>query len=83
MEEAMKNRFAVVSLILGILSFVHLLGIEKAVLSVIFGVLALKEERNSKTAWSGITLGIVYLVIITTVVIIYFPRMIVLLDKIK
>jgi len=38
-----KSKWAIISLILGIVSFIQLLGIERAVLAVIFGILALKE----------------------------------------
>lgn len=83
----MKSKLALFSLLLGILSFVNLLGIEKAVLSIIFGTWALKETgiplKSNKTAWVGISLGLLYLVIITVIVIFYFPKLILLLEKLK
>lgn len=51
MEEQKRSlsEFAIVSFILGILSFVHFFGLEKAILAMIFGVLALDRiEKNSQ-----------------------------------
>lgn len=62
--------YAVVSLVLGIVSFIQLLGIERALLSVIFGVIALRQIKNSnelrgeKLAYWGIALGIIYMAVI-------------------
>ena len=76
----MKNsKLAIVSLVLGIFSFIHLLGIEKAVLSVVFGVLALKEigqtQKYKKIAYVGISLGIIYLLIVTVILTFYSPQL--------
>jgi hypothetical protein len=81
----MKSKLALVSLILGIFSFLHLLGIEKAVLAIIFGAWALKEiePRSKKIAWIGISLGLVYLIVVAIVVIFYFPEITSLLEKIE
>lgn len=83
----MKSKLALISLILGVSSFVNLLGIEKAVLAVIIGTWALKE--SDRTAGSkrlsriGIVFGILYLVVITTAVIVFFPKMTHLLERLK
>jgi|YNPMSStandDraft_1061717.scaffolds.fasta_scaffold507872_1 hypothetical protein len=72
------------SLILGILSFIHLFGMEKAILAVVIGALALKEESDGKKlAWIGIILGLVYLLIIALILIFKFPKLISILEKIK
>ncbi|HCJ67245.1 MAG TPA: hypothetical protein DHV62_07995, partial [Elusimicrobia bacterium] len=58
-----KSKFAIVSLVLGIFSFIQLFGLEKGILAVIFGFLALNEiqsnpEMKGKNyAWAGIALG--------------------------
>lgn len=81
-----NSKLAIISLILGIFSFVHLLGVEKAVLSVVFGVLALKEieqtQKFKKFAYIGISLGIIYLLIIAVIVTFYSPKLLNIL-KIK
>ena len=83
----MKSKLALISLILGIFSFVHLLGIEKAVLAIIFGTWALKEAidspKSKKIAWVGISLGLLYLVVIAVVVIFYFPKLVSVLESLK
>jgi ABC-type transport system involved in cytochrome c biogenesis permease subunit len=74
-----NSKLAIVSLVLGIFSFIHLLGIEKAVLSVVFGVLALKEinqtQKFKKIAYVGISLGIIYLLIVAVILTFYSPQL--------
>ena len=62
--------FAIISLTLGILSFVQLAGFEKAIAAIIFGVLSLKRiaapqsnARGEGLAAAGIVLGIIYAII--------------------
>ncbi len=53
------NKLALGALLLGILSFLHLFGVEKAAMAVIFGVWALRENDLSR-GWRGVALcGIV------------------------
>ena len=68
----MRNEFAVARLLLGIISFEQFLGIEKAVLAIIFGVLALNEIRGSEMSGKylailGIILGFIYVVLVITI----------------
>ncbi len=83
----MKSKLALVSLLLGIFSFVHLLGIEKAVLAVIFGLWALKETTEEpkliRMSWLGIILGLIYLLVITLIVVFKFPKFISILEKLR
>jgi CDP-diglyceride synthetase len=83
----MQSKLALVSLLLGILSFVHLLGIEKAVLAIIIGIWALKEsirtQKSIKLSWVGIILSLLYLVVITVIIIFYFPKLILIMEKLK
>ncbi len=64
------SEFAIVSLVLGILSFLQLAGLEKAIAAVVFGILSLKKiaaaeskSRGESLAAAGIVLGVVYAVI--------------------
>ncbi|MBI4722820.1 MAG: DUF4190 domain-containing protein [Candidatus Stahlbacteria bacterium] len=65
-----KSKFALVSLILGIISFVQLLGVEKGTLGIVFGILALREItkqpelKGRKMAIIGIVLSALYVVIV-------------------
>jgi CDP-diglyceride synthetase len=86
-EGNMESKLALVSLLLGIFSFVHLLGIEKAILAIIIGTWALKESirtpKSIKLSWIGIILGLLYLVVIAVFIIFYFPKLILILEKLK
>ena len=76
-----KYAFATVSLILGIFSFVNLLGLEKPILAIIFGWLALRAQPepplNQHRVWAkaGITLGTIVLIVVPTLIVIYFHRL--------
>lgn len=76
-----KYAFATVSLILGIFSFVNLLGLEKPILAIIFGWLALRAKPEPKLkehrAWAqvGVTLGAVMLVVVPMIIILNFDRL--------
>ena len=65
-----KSKFALVSLILGIVSFVQLLGVEKGILGIVFGILALREItkqpelKGRKIAIIGIVLSALYIVVV-------------------
>lgn len=83
----MKSRTAFMSLLLGIFSFVHLFGIEKAAMAIIFGTIALKEgiedKKSGYMAKGGIMLGLIYLVVLTIVSIKYFPEIFKLIESLK
>ena len=64
------SEFAIVSLTLGILSFIQLAGIEKAIAAIVFGVLSLKmiaapqsNARGEGLAAAGIVLGVIYAIL--------------------
>ena len=76
-----KYAFATVSLVLGISCFINLLGLEKAILAIVFGWLALrvtpapilKEHR----VWAkvGVIFGILPLIILPIILILNFDRL--------
>jgi hypothetical protein len=72
-----KYAYASIALLLGIASFVNLLGMEKAILAIIFGRLALKSEPppllKNRREWgqAGLLLGVLQVVLISTLVIIF------------
>ncbi|MFH1046499.1 MAG: DUF4190 domain-containing protein [Candidatus Omnitrophota bacterium] len=70
MNKARINEFAVAAFTLGVMSFIQLAGIEKAVGAIVFGVLALKkiaaadnEQRGEGLAAAAIVLGVIYALI--------------------
>src|ERR1700741_860912 len=76
-----KYAFATASLILGIFSFVNLLGLEKPILAIIFGWLALRAnpapQLTEHRVWAkaGVTLGAIILIVVPTLVILNFDRL--------
>ncbi len=81
------SKLTLINVLLGIFSFVHLLGIEKAVLVIIIGSWTLKESigtpKSIKLSWIGILLGLLYLVVIAVIIIFYFPKFVLILQKLK
>lgn len=79
-----RPRIALLACILGVLSFVNLLGIEKGAIAIIAGAWALKEidEKQlpgSRLAWAGIILGILYIVVAAVIAAIKGPQLIAML----
>ena len=72
-----KYAFATASLILGIASFISLLGMEKAILAILFAWLALKSAPapllKERRLWArvGLALGLVQGALISTLLILY------------
>ncbi len=75
-----KYAFATIALVLGIFSFVNLLGLEKPILAIVFGWLALRAtpepKLNQHRAWAkvGMVLGAVILIAVPTLIIIRFDE---------
>ncbi len=75
-----KYAFATASLIMGIGCFVNLLGLEKAILAIVFAWLALRKNPEpilkEHRAWAkvGLTLGILPLIILPVIIILNFDR---------
>ena len=76
-----KYAFATASLILGISCFVNLLGLEKAILAIIFSWLALRTTPEpalrEHRVWAkvGLILGILPLIILPIIIILNFDRL--------
>ena len=76
-----KYAFATASLILGICSFVNLLGLEKPILAIIFGWLALRTnpapQLTEHRLWAkaGVTLGTIILIVVPALIIMNFHRL--------
>ena len=76
-----KYAFATISLILGIFSFINLLGLEKPILAIIFGWLALRAQpapqliEHRVWAKTGVVLGSIILVVVPTLIILNLDRL--------
>lgn len=72
-----KYAYATVALILGISSFINLVGMDKAILAIVFGSLALRSTPlpvlKTRRAWGqiGVILGILQVIVISTLLIIF------------
>lgn len=71
---------AVMSFIIGILSFVHLFGLEKAVLAVVLGKLALDDATQNTgkpraMAVIGLMLGVIYIVVLAAIAVFKSPTL--------
>ncbi len=84
-----KSKLAIASFILGIVSFIQLLGLEKALLAIIFGAVALRElsevqELKGKNyAYAGIIFGSLYILILGIITIVKWPQIFELISKLK
>lgn len=76
-----KYAYATISLILGISCFVNFLGMEKAVLAIVFGWLALKTTPppalKDRRLWAkaGLALGSALVIIVPVIIIIKFDEL--------
>ena len=76
-----KYAFATASLVLGICSFVNLLGLEKPILAIIFGWLALRSQPEPQLtehrvwAKAGVVLGTIILIVVPILIILNFDRL--------
>jgi hypothetical protein len=72
-----KYAFATASLMMGVACFVNLLGMEKAILAVLFAWMALKSEPapvlKERRLWGkvGLSLGLLQVVMISTILILF------------
>lgn len=85
-----KYAYATAALLLGITSYIQLLGIERAILAIVFAWLALRGNPRPRLdirrrwAKAGLVLGLIQLVAVPTIVILKFEalrEMIITLDK--
>lgn len=70
---------AVMSFVIGILSFVQLFGLEKAVIAVVLGKLALDDATQNTgkprtMAAIGLALGVIYIVILAAIAVVKGPK---------
>jgi hypothetical protein len=76
-----KYAYATISLILGLACFINLAGLEKALLAVIFGWMALKSMPppvlKARRVWAqtGIVLGVLMLIVVPTIILLNLDRL--------
>lgn len=76
-----RYTFATVALVVGLLSFLNLAGVEKAVLAIVLGIRALSLQPQptlqQRRGWAktAIALGSVQIVLLTTVILLNLDRL--------
>jgi hypothetical protein len=76
-----KYAFATASLVMGIFCFVNLLGLEKPILAIVFGWLALRAKPEPRLtdhrvwAQAGVALGAIVLIVVPVLIILNFDRL--------
>jgi hypothetical protein len=84
-----RYAYATASLMLGITCFFSFIGLEKAVLAVIFGWLALKSEPApvlmERRGWAktGIVMGSLILLVLPTIILLNLDRVAELIDALE
>lgn len=84
-----KYAFATASLLTGLSSYIHLLGLEKAALAVVFAWMALRTSPPPRLrehrAWAqlGLGLGVIMLVMVPMVVFLFRDRLAALLAALE
>lgn len=84
-----KYAYATISLILGIACFINLAGLEKALLAVIFGWLALKSTPppilKARRVWAktGVALGTLILIVVPTIILLNLDRLRVFVEALE
>lgn len=75
-----KYAYATASLLLGIICYIQLLGMERAILAIIFAIIALRSvpqprlERRRLWAIAGLILGIITMVLVPLIIIFKFDQ---------
>jgi ABC-type transport system involved in cytochrome c biogenesis permease subunit len=76
-----KYAYATAALMVGIAGYIQLLGIERAILAIIFAYLALRSSPaprlEDRRLWAkvGLALGVIMLVLVPTIVIVKFDAL--------
>ena len=79
-QKNIMSEFAIASLAIAVISFINLAGMEKAILAIIFGILALKRMEKDdnlsgvKFARAGIILAFLSLLITIHLMIKFYPK---------
>lgn len=80
-EKGMMSEFAVASLVMGIASFVQFFNVEKPIVAIVFGILALKkigtgnQLRGKKLAVIGIILAVISIIATAILTYMYWPQL--------
>ena len=88
-QKQWTSEFAIASLVVGVVSFVQIFNMEKAIVAIVFGILALRrikahpEVKGKKIAVAGVTIGAAYLVLAVVMVIAFWPQFLAMIENLK
>lgn len=69
------KKLSLFAFIVALSSFINLFGIEKAILGIIFGYIAIKEDGyDSKLSKIAVIISFLYILIIFVITVIYMPE---------
>ncbi|HZX45519.1 MAG TPA: DUF4190 domain-containing protein [Candidatus Nanoarchaeia archaeon] len=79
-QKNLISEFAIASVVIGILSFFQLFGLEKPIAAIVFGILAIRSIRKNKLrgrnlALAGIILGVAAIITMIIITVIYYPQL--------
>jgi len=81
-QKRIVSEFAIASLVMGAVSFITIFNVEKPIVAIVFGILALErigknsQLQGKKFAIIGIILGVIALVLLTILAIRFFPQLV-------
>lgn len=76
-----RRAFATLALVIALLSFVNLAGMEKAILAIVLGIRALSREpepalvARRNWAWTAALLGATHIVLVVTVILLNLDKL--------
>lgn len=79
-QKITTSEFAIASLVMGIISFVHIFNMEKPIVAVVFGILALKrvgmspQWKGKNLAIAGIVLGVISVILTIALTCYFWPQ---------
>ena len=88
-QKNIMSEFAIASLAIAAISFINFAGMEKAILAIVFGTLALKRMKKDdnlsgvKFARAGIILGVLSILITINLIIKYYPKIKQMVDQMQ
>lgn len=86
LKQGRAEGLALAALVLGVAAFLNLLGVEKGVLAIVFGVLAVRglgAGAARRQGWIAIALGVVQIATIAIVLVLFHDKLGQLIELLK
>jgi hypothetical protein len=87
-EKKPYSEFAIASLVLGLLSFLNVMNLDKVLCALIFGILSLRSIKQTQNkgkgmAIAGIVLAILYVVVLAVALYMFWPQVVTYIQTMK